>query len=1741
MPQLPACLIRAVWKHTTVLLLLSLAWHKQAFSQKEAQNWYFGKKAGLDFSTSPPTPVINGQIDSREGVSSISDPQTGQLLFYSEGTTIWNRNHTVMPNGSGMQGDYSSTQSSIAIRDPANPNRYYFFTTALLKGMFYSVIDMTLNGGLGDVVTTRKNIPLIGSAQASEKLIAVRHCNGTDFWVVTHILFSNSFYVYLVNAAGVQAPLVIGIGSVINDPNNWEGTGYLKFSADGSKLAHAIGPAFSNALSKVEVLNFNNQTGVISAPVTVLAGLNSPYGIEFSARNKYLYVSELLGRRINQYDLGAANIDGSKIVVAGSATLGFGALQMGPDGKIYVAAENGYNIAYSYLGVINSPDLAGTACGFVQDGINLGTGGTIIGLPTFAANYLQKDTAIISFNQTCINTSGTFSFVNTNNIDSVHWDFGDGSPLSKLPSPSHTYAAPGTFNVSLILYKSCFRNDTIVKPVTLGSCAVVMPGFLAPDTVCVNTPLTITNTSVGATSYYWNFCSANVNTAPVGTNLGNPGNVLSAPVFMDYVFVNGNYYGFLINFNPGGLVRLDFGNSLLNAPIATNLGNFGGIIPPGPSAEGIQVVQNEGRWYAIIVGGNVTVGSTPRILKIDFGANITNPAPIATNWGNIGNMLQPVDLHIFNENSNWYGFTINAENNTITRFNFTNSFNNTPTAVSMGNLGNLSFPTGIYAINDNGFWRVFITNGGNITQATGPWSLTRLDFGSSLLNTPTAVNLGNPGGFLQHPRDITILKSCGQITGFVVNGLLNAPSIAKLDFNNNLAATPVISTLGNIGSLAFPHSISKLFRVNEDVYGFVTNVANNTITRLQFAGCNNASIPNSSAQNPPPISYNTPGIYNINLTIDDGLPTQSSLCKQVVVLPQPTGIKKNINLCTGDSIKIGTSIKPAGGYTWNSGETSDSIYVKAPGTYWVEASRYGCAGRDSFVVSAIAKPLVQLGVDTSICFIDSLILNAGNAGNTFLWQDGSANQLYTVRGNGKYYVTVTNASGCKSTDTIMVTKFSKLIGDFNFHQNVCDPYTIRFTGDNNSNAATYWSLGDGNTTTGNTALHTYSAYGNYTIKMSIRQNSCTDTLTKTIAINLVKDDIIITPDTVICLSSVKQLRTRPSLDFCWSPTTYLDNPLSPNPVTSTPRNMTYYFTASVPGNNIIVNGDFSNGNTGFTSDYTFAANNVTEGQYFVGTNPSAWNINLSNCTDHSTGNSNMMMVNGSSVTDANIWRQTINVTPNTNYAFSTWVQGLAALNPAQVQFSINGVLMGTTITPTLPACTWSRFYTLWNSGNNSTAVIAIVNKNTQASGNDFALDDISFSPILIKRDSVIIKVDSPFVKTNADTSLCEGGSVQLTSSGAATYAWTPAAGLSIATAGNPIATPASSTQYIVTGTTPAGCTAKDTINISIKLKPVITRTNDTTICHDKPVQLFASGGSSYSWTPAATLSNPAIANPIATPGTNTTYTVTVTGSNSCSATGTVNVAMKPLPVFSITPDKSVCEGSPVQLVASGGDIYQWKPASLLSDAGVRNPMAIVTSDTTFTVKIIENFCKDSVELKTRVVLLPSPAIVAQKSNDIDCSQLLAQLNASGGISYNWSPATGLNDPSVANPVATPSATSTYIVTGTAANGCVGKDSVTVVFTGKGQFSFNMPNAFTPNGDRRNDCFGAGRYAGGILEFQLYIFNRLGQKVFSTTNPAICWDGRVNGHMQDPGGFIYILKAKTQCGNVDKKGIVMLVR
>ncbi|TGE19285.1 YncE family protein [Hymenobacter elongatus] len=358
-----------------LLLVATLAVPARVYAQAEQSIWYFGGQAGLRFSgTAAPTPLLDGKLSTYEG-SAVATNQQGQLLFYTNGELVYNRKHEVMLNGKGLMGSKSSSQSALIVPDPGSGNVFYIFTAAPQgtgNGMRYSVVDMTREGGFGDV--PRANMLLI--TPVAEKLAAVRHKNGRDIWVVGHRWNSNAFVTYLVTADGViTKPILSNVGSMNAGPGR-NAIGCIKFSPDGSKLATSLW----RESNKFEVFDFDNTTGKVSNPKQ-FGTYEEAYGVEFSPDGSKLY-GTCNGKgggqaEVWQFDLRTKSKDNA-VKIGTSANRKIGSLQLGPDGKIYVAREDN-----PFLGVIKDPNAAGKASGYVDDGLKLGGRRSKLGLPIF--------------------------------------------------------------------------------------------------------------------------------------------------------------------------------------------------------------------------------------------------------------------------------------------------------------------------------------------------------------------------------------------------------------------------------------------------------------------------------------------------------------------------------------------------------------------------------------------------------------------------------------------------------------------------------------------------------------------------------------------------------------------------------------------------------------------------------------------------------------------------------------------------------------------------------------------------------------------------------------------------------------------------------------------------------------------------------------------------------------------------------------------------------------------------------------------------------------------------------------------------------------------------------------------------------------------------------------------------------------------------------------------------------------
>ena len=180
-------------------------------------------------------------------------------------------------------------------------------------------------------------------------------------------------------------------------------------------------------------------------------------------------------------------------------------------------------------------------------------------------------------------------------------------------------------------------------------------------------------------------------------------------------------------------------------------------------------------------------------------------------------------------------------------------------------------------------------------------------------------------------------------------------------------------------------------------------------------------------------------------------------------------------------------------------------------------------------------------------------------------------------------------------------------------------------------------------------------------------------------------------------------------------------------------------------------------------------------------------------------------------------------------------------------------------------------------------------------------------------------------------------------------------------------------------------------------------------------------------------------------------------------------------------------------------------------------------------------------MTTNVNVNPLPIIKATKSNDIDCVTRQSQFIATGGTIYSWTPSNSLNNPNSSNPIATPSITTNYLLRGEDLNGCVNTDSLVLNVSNANSNQFLMANAFTPNNDRLNDCFGIKGW-GNILELDFSVYNRWGEIIFHSNQSGDCWDGKYKGVDQNAGAYIYIIKAKTACvDSILRKGTFVLIR
>lgn len=820
--------------------------------------------------------------------------------------------------------------------------------------------------------------------------------------------------------------------------------------------------------------------------------------------------------------------------------------------------------------------------------------------------------------------------------------------------------------------------------------------------------------------------------------------------------------------------------------------------------------------------------------------------------------------------------------------------------------------------------------------------------------------------------------------------------------------------------------------------GECTNLQASGGVTYSWSPSNGLSNPNVSNPEACPDVTTT---YFVDVSDQFGCENSDSVIVTVNPLPTidagPDGI-----VCNG----VGVQLNASGGdsYVWSpaTGLSDPNIanpvaLPSVPTEYIVEGTdANGCSNTDTVFVDVF---LVDAIGDTVVCIGDTAQLGA-IGGVSWTWTPGTglsdasaqfpeANPSATT----VYTVVADDGTGCLATDSVTVV-VSPLPNAFaGFDQGVCagDNAQLNATGGVVYSWSPSTGLSDPNISNPVVTFTTDTATYIVTVTDVV---GCVNSDTVTVWQEPLPDAIA-GPDTTICFGQSVQLFSGGGETYSWSPAAGLNNPNVQNPTASPLSTTTYTVTVGQPTGNLVFNGDFSLGNVGFGSDYTYhpiAPGNMGEARYSVVTDANS--IHAAFQGSGHTGNApldSFLVVNGAGTPNQNVWCQTVSVSPNTDYFFGAWISTVVASSPAILQFSINGQVLGPPFTAPFNINNWSQFFETWNSGTATTATICVVNQNTNTGGNDFAIDDIVFSTYCTNTAEVTVTVNPiPEADAGEDQSICIGNVTQLEGSGGVTYQWVPPVGLTDAFDPNTDASPNVTTTYTLIVEDNIGCSDTDEMTLTVNPLPAASAGPDQEVCIGESVILQGSGGTDYVWSPGTYLDDPTSQLPESTPESTITYTVTVTDINQCVNTDSVNVIVNPLPVVDAGVDSMICQNGSLILQATGAESYAWSPLVGLSDPQSANPTASPLDPTVYYVTGTDaNGCVnvDSVVITIFDVFAGPDSII--------CLNDSVQAFVSDGATFSWTPTEGVSDPSSGTPYLSPDNSTSYTVTATSEFGC----------------------------------------------------------------------------------------------------------
>jgi len=1039
-------------------LYLTLPFVFLAFLGKAQSNegaiWYFGNQAGLTWCTlqanNDPMYLMNSMLTTNEGVATIADAACN-LLFYTDGITIWDATHTAMSNtlsaspGGALQGDPSSTQSGVIVPKPLDPTTFYLFAVDANLGTYgltYSKVDMTANGGLGNVDLAEKNVPLF--TPATEKITAVVHANGLDIWVITHEWGNNTFRVYLVTSLGFNPAnyVTTSIGAVHTGGSQFT-RGYQKASPSGNKIVVAVEGGSSGFY---ELFDFDNTTGQLSNVVHLQNGYSDCYGVEFSPDETYLYASERWGTPLRQFDITvpSANIQSTQTQIATLGTAYGGGLQLAVDQKIYLARSG-----QKYLGRINAPLEQGILSDYVDHAVMLGPDLSSAktsqeGLPTFITSFFVP--AQFEVVTSCFTDTVMFVIPNPQGLTSAHWNFNypNTNPYWQLTSTEDTvyfeYPQGGVYNVEMITNRQGVL-DTLIIPVHFSQAP---NANLGPNqTLCTNDVLHFDfsfNDSFaidGLADYNW--------TAQIGQNtyystsptylINKPG-IYSLSVYVDSICGASSDQITIIYNNVEADLGVDLNSGLCQGSPhtldATYPNNQFGITYYQWSTQAISptinVTQN-GCYSVTLTLGECTDRDT---VCVHF-----DPALVAPLGQNEYLCVGTVDsLYALNPGST-YLWSTGAQTPAIGVSNpgtYTVTVHNACGTI----VDNVSY-TSLTAPTPNLGPDITICQGfPSVLSAFTGFQFDTYLWSTNEIMPSVAVT---SGGFYW----VTVTNQCGtgtdQIYVFadqVLNDVFGADTSVCSGFildTQQPGANYFWSTGATTQSIPVTQSGNYFVEITNTCGTFTDEVNLNLITMTQALPSNltlcEGAVLTLDAGNPGSSYFwstgnmsqtslvNFPGTYDVTVT---------NVCESnvyetnVVLYDMDLNIGDDQIICEGNPIQLDASAgHPGATYAWSTGASSPSISVNSTGVYTVTVTHSCGTLTDAISLDVVPSPSVSFDNDSIITSASDALLTPAISGATaYQWSNGATTSSLLVTQSGTYTITVMDGNNCSETATIYV-------------------------------------------------------------------------------------------------------------------------------------------------------------------------------------------------------------------------------------------------------------------------------------------------------------------------------------------------------------------------------------------------------------------------------------------------------------------------------------------------------------------------------------------------------------------------------------------------------------------------------------------------------------------------------------------------------------------------------------------------